>query len=62
MRYDASAKTSQFCVKELGEHVQYRSFCPEVAIGLPVPRPTIRQIKKDDMIVVARPDGSGDVT
>ncbi|MDN3651931.1 DUF523 and DUF1722 domain-containing protein [Thalassotalea ponticola] len=62
VRFDSSAKTSHFCVKELGKHVQYRAFCPEVAIGLPVPRPTIRQIKKDDMIIVARPDGSGDVT
>ncbi|WP_068545925.1 YbgA family protein [Thalassotalea crassostreae] len=62
VRYDASSKTSHFCVKELGEHVQYRSFCPEVAIGLPVPRPTIRQIKKQDMILVSRPDGSGEVT
>ncbi|NMP15088.1 DUF523 and DUF1722 domain-containing protein [Thalassotalea sp. Y01] len=62
VRFDSSSKTSHFCVKELGKHVQYRAFCPEVAIGLPVPRPTIRQIKKDDMIVVSRPDGSGDVT
>ncbi|MEW6999260.1 YbgA family protein [Colwelliaceae bacterium BS250] len=62
VRYDSSSKTSHFCVKELGQHVQYRSFCPEVAIGLPVPRPTIRQIKKDDLITVSRPDGTGDVT
>ena len=62
VRYDSSAKTSHFCVNELGNHVQYRSFCPEVAIGLPVPRPTIRQIKKDDLIFVSQPDGSGDVT
>ncbi len=62
VRYDASAKTSHFCVKELGQHVQYRSFCPEVAVGLPVPRATIRQIKQDDLIKVSRPDGSGDIT
>ena len=40
----------------------FKSFCPEVAIGLPVPRATIRQIKKNDLITVSRPDGSGDVT
>lgn len=62
VRFDASAKTSQFCVKELGQFVTYRSFCPEVAIGLPIPRPTIRQIRKDNLIQVSRPDGSGDVT
>ncbi|TEW55261.1 DUF1722 domain-containing protein [Psychromonas sp. RZ22] len=62
VRFDASNKPSKFCIEELGEHVQYETFCPEVAIGLPIPRPTIRQIKKDDVIQVARPDGSGDVT
>lgn len=62
VRFDASAKTSQFAIKELGNYVQYKRFCPEVAVGLPVPRPTIRQIKKGDLIHVSRPDGSGDVT
>jgi len=62
VRFDASNKPSRFCIDELGDHVEYESFCPEVAIGLPIPRPTIRQIKKDDVITVARPDGSGDVT
>lgn len=62
VRFDASSKTSTFCVKQLGQHVRYQSFCPEVAVGLPIPRPTIRQIKKDNIIHVSRPDGSGDVT
>ncbi len=62
VRYDSSNKPSNFCIHELGKYVTYKAFCPEVAIGLPIPRPTIRQIKKDDMITVARPDGSGDVT
>lgn len=62
VRFDSSSKTSHFCVKELGQHVQYRAFCPEVAIGMPIPRATIRQIKDGDMIKVSRPDGSGDVT
>ena len=62
VRFDASNKPSRFCIDELGEHVTYKSFCPEVAVGLPIPRPTIRQIKKDNVIHVSRPDGSGDVT
>ena len=62
VRFDASNKPSKFCISELSQHVSYQSFCPEVAIGLPVPRPTIRQIKKGDLISVSRPDGSGDVT
>ncbi len=62
VRFDASNKPSNFCINELSEHVTFKSFCPEVAIGLPIPRPTIRLINKDDIIRVARPDGSGDVT
>lgn len=62
VRYDGGSKTSNFCVNELGQHVQYKAFCPEVAIGLPTPRSTIRQISKGDLISVSRPDGSGDVT
>ncbi len=62
VRFDASNKPSNFCIHELGQHVTYQSFCPEVAVGLPIPRPTIRQIKQGDLIRVSRPDGSGDVT
>ena len=62
VRFDASNKPSHFCIKEFSTHVTYKSFCPEVAIGLPIPRPTIRQIKRDDVIHVSQKDGSGDVT
>lgn len=62
VRFDKSHKRSAFCVDELGEWVEYQPVCPEVAIGLPVPRPTIRQIARGEVITVSRPDGSSDVT
>lgn len=62
VRFDKSHKRSAFCMDALSEFVQYQPFCPEVAVGLPVPRPTIRQIKEDDVIKVSRPDGTMDVT
>ncbi|WDE04184.1 DUF1722 domain-containing protein [Thalassomonas viridans] len=62
VRFDGGSKTSQFCVSELEQHVRYQAFCPEVAVGLPVPRKTIRQIRQGDVIRVSRPDGTGDVT
>ena len=62
VRFDASNKPSKFCLNELSQHVTFKSFCPEVAIGLPIPRATIRQIKKNELITVSRPDGSGEVT
>lgn len=62
VRFDKSHKKSDFCMNQLGKYVAYEKFCPEVAVGLPIPRPTIRQIKQDDIITVSRPDGSMDVT
>ncbi|GLX79802.1 hypothetical protein tinsulaeT_31420 [Thalassotalea insulae] len=62
VRFDGSSKTSNFCVNDLGQHVTFKTFCPEVAVGLPVPRPTIRQIKADNVIKVSCPDGTNEVT
>lgn len=62
VRFDKSHKKSNFVMNELARHVEFKTFCPEVAIGLPIPRPTIRQVIDDGVIKVCRPDGSGDVT
>lgn len=62
VRFDRGHKRSSFCMDQLNDFVEYQTFCPEVAIGLPIPRPTIRQIKEDNVIKVCRPDGTGDVT
>jgi len=48
-------------MEELAKHVEYKMYCPEVAVGLPIPRPTIRQVRTADTIKVCRPDGTGDV-
>lgn len=62
VRFDKGHKRSDFCMSQLAPFVDYQAFCPEVAIGLPVPRPTIRQVQLNDGIHVSRPDGDGDVT
>lgn len=62
VRFDKSHKKSNFVMNELARHVEFKTFCPEVAIGLPIPRPTIRQVIDNGVIKVCRPDGSGDVT
>lgn len=62
VRFDKSHKRSNFCMDELSNFVSYVPFCPEVAVGLPVPRPTVRQIKQDDLIKVSRPDGTMEVS
>ncbi|AZZ95935.1 DUF523 and DUF1722 domain-containing protein [Pseudoalteromonas sp. R3] len=52
VRFDSGHKRSNFCMDELAEYVEYVRFCPEVAIGLPIPRKTIRQVRVEDVIKV----------
>ncbi|MDK1287885.1 YbgA family protein [Pseudoalteromonas umbrosa] len=61
VRFDKGHKRSNFCMDEFSNHVEFVKFCPEVAIGMPIPRDTIRQVRFGDTIKVCRPDGSNDV-
>jgi len=61
VRFDSQHKRSDFCMNELGQHVEYVPFCPEVAIGMPIPRPVIRQVQVGETIKVCHVDGSNDV-
>ncbi len=63
VRFDTGHKRSRFCTDDLADYVELEPVCPEMGVGLPTPRPTIRQTRMlDDIIHVSRPDGSGDVT
>ncbi len=42
VRFDGGHKGSTFCTQQLSEHVEYIAVCPEMAIGMPAPRPAIR--------------------
>lgn len=42
VRYDGGHKRLQFVTEELSRHFRFEPVCPEVAIGLGIPRPTIR--------------------
>lgn len=44
VRYDANHKRNAFVVERLGRHFEFVPVCPEVAIGLGVPRPPIRLV------------------
>lgn len=61
VRFDGGHKKSAFCVDELSRHIQLIQFCPEVGIGLPVPRPTIRLEQHDEVQAVV-PKTSQNVT
>jgi len=42
VRYNGSHKRSDLCLQELGRVFTYQKFCPEMAAGMGVPRPTMR--------------------
>lgn len=42
VRFDGGHKRSTFCLFELAPHVDFKSICPEMGIGLGTPRPTMR--------------------
>lgn len=47
VRYDGSHKRDAYITQTLGQYFAFVPFCPEVSIGLGVPRPTIRLIRQD---------------
>lgn len=47
VRYDGAHRRDDWLVDCLGAFVEYRAYCPEVSIGLGVPRPPIRLVKGD---------------
>jgi uncharacterized protein YbgA (DUF1722 family)/uncharacterized protein YbbK (DUF523 family) len=44
VRFDGGHKRNRYLINELGAHFEFVAFCPEVAIGLGTPRPTIRLV------------------
>jgi uncharacterized protein YbgA (DUF1722 family)/uncharacterized protein YbbK (DUF523 family) len=60
-RYNATMIPDKF-VKKLGEYVNYRTVCPEVEIGLPIPRETIRLVKDGEEIKLFQPSTGRELT
>lgn len=56
VRYDGSHKRNRIITEELSHFFKFQPFCPEVAIGLGTPRPTIRLIERENIIEVVNPD------
>ncbi|HYQ72108.1 MAG TPA: DUF523 and DUF1722 domain-containing protein [Gammaproteobacteria bacterium] len=48
VRYDGGHKRSRFITDELANYFEFVSYCPEVAIGLGIPRPPIRLVAGAD--------------
>lgn len=63
VRYDGGHRLNSYVVETLGECFKFKSFCPEMSIGLGVPRETLRIIDTDSGHRCVRVnDSSFDVT
>lgn len=58
VRFDGGHKKCLFATDELAPHVEYRAICPEVGIGLTVPRPAIRLISNTERIALVETKNS----
>lgn len=63
VRFDGGHKISHFVTNELDRYAEFVSVCPEMGMGLPVPRPTLRLISENERIaLVETKDSSRDHT
>jgi uncharacterized protein YbbK (DUF523 family) len=63
VRYDGGHKLQPTIESWLAPHLQLQAICPEVGIGLPVPRPTLKLVQRGQHIrVVGEQDEATDVT
>lgn len=63
VRFDGGHKRDSYITGTLSRYFEFHPFCPEVGIGMSIPRPPIHLIKKDDKIrCVGIKDPSTDFT
>lgn len=63
VRFDGGHKQDSYILGTLANYFTFQPVCPEVAIGLPIPRPPIRLVQYEEGIhVVGVKDPSVDVT
>ena len=62
MRYDGGHKHNRYLTGVLGRYVTYVPVCPEVEVGMGVPRPTVRLVREGDDIRMIDPKNDVDWT
>lgn len=59
VRHDGGHKRNVYVMSTLSEYFRFRAFCPEMSIGLGVPRPAIRLTRSADGIRLTGSDDPG---
>ncbi len=62
VRYNGDAAEFRTLSRKWSEHLELVPICPEVGIGMGVPRPTIRLVKRDGKLSLINPKNDDDFT
>ena len=62
VRYDGGHKLDRFLTNVLGRYVEWVPVCPEVEMGLPVPRESMRLVGDADATRLVAPKAGRDYT
>lgn len=62
VRFDGGHKHDRFLTATMGQYFEWVPVCPEVEIGLPIPRPTLRLERRGDDVRLMMPKTSEDHT
>ena len=62
VRYNGQGSEDKFLNRELSTHFDFVKVCPEVGIGLSIPRETIRLVRKNDEVRLVNHGGDKDFT
>jgi uncharacterized protein YbgA (DUF1722 family)/uncharacterized protein YbbK (DUF523 family) len=62
VRYDGGHKRNNFLTETLGEFVQWVPVCPEVEVGLPTPRDSLRLQTSEGVVRMVAPNTGADIT
>ena len=62
VRYDGGHQLDRYLRDTLGAWFEYVPVCPEVELGLPTPRETLRQVEGDDGVHLVFSRSGGDIT
>ncbi len=62
VRFDGGHARDRFVTDALGQWAEWVPVCPEVEVGMPVPRPTIRLVEQDGEVRLVAPSTGADST
>jgi uncharacterized protein YbbK (DUF523 family)/uncharacterized protein YbgA (DUF1722 family) len=62
VRWDGGHKSDAFLIETLGPYVEWVPVCPEVEVGLPVPRDTLRLVRRGEEVRMVMPRTGTDHT